>query len=89
MSYSEVTQFMPRAMISADKSSCTSVVWLTVLVHSNAVPASEVYCSGDAFPFGGAEAGRIYFDAQDRLVGAKYSSSGGGGWTPRWGVRYE
>src|SRR6185436_12515683 len=46
MSYSDVTQFMPRAMITADKRAATSVVWRTVLVRSNAVPASEVYCAG-------------------------------------------
>jgi hypothetical protein len=89
MSYTEITQFMPRAMISADKRACTSVVWLTVLVSSNVVPASEVSCSGDAFPLGGMEVGRIYFDQQDKLVGAYYNSSGGGGWTPRWGVRHQ
>src|SRR5687768_14525291 len=58
MSYSEVTQLMPRAMITADKQTATSVVWQTVLVRSNATPSSEIICSGDAFPLGGIEAGR-------------------------------
>src|SRR5688500_3580146 len=62
MSYSEVTQLMPRAMITADKQTATSVVWQTVLVRSNVAPSSEIICSGDAFPLGGIEAGRIYFD---------------------------
>jgi hypothetical protein len=89
MSYLEVMQFMPRAMCAGDKQSCTSVVWQTVLVRSNALPAYEVYCSGPLMPLPGIEAGRIYFDAQDRLVGANYGSSGAGGWKPRWGVRHE
>jgi len=89
MSYSEITQFMPSAMVTADKRSSTSVVWQTVLVRSNALPASEVYCAGPLSPVPGIEMGIIYFDAQDRLIGARYSSSGVGGWTPRWGVRYE
>ena len=89
MRYSEVMQLMPRAMITADKLSCTSVVWRTVLIRSNASPATEVYCAGPLSPLPGIEVGIIYFDAQDRLIGAYYNSSGAGGWTPRWGTRHE
>jgi hypothetical protein len=91
MTYEEVTQLIPSGMIYNGKQSCRSVVWRTVLVRSNALPAFEIYCSGPAKPLLGVEAGRIYFDQQDRLIGAWYSSSGVGPgiWKPRWGVRYE
>jgi hypothetical protein len=91
MTYAEVIQLIPPGMIHSDKQSCTSVVWQTVLARSNALPASEVYCYGPVEPLPGIEAGWIYFDQEDRLIGAWYSSSGVGPgiWKPHWGVRYE
>jgi hypothetical protein len=91
MTYAEVTQLIPPGMIHSGKQSCTSVVWQTVLVRSNALPAFELYCSGPVQPLLGIEAGRIYFDEQERLIGANYGSSGVGPgiWKPGWGVRYE
>ncbi len=87
MTYSEVTNLLPQTMYTT-RYACTSAVWQTVLVRSNAIPASELPCQGNSYPLlGGAEVGTVYFDDHDRLVGANYSSSGGGGWSPRWGVR--
>src|ERR1043166_5802384 len=70
MTYAEVTQLIPPRMIHSSKQSCTSVVWHTVLVRSNALPAFEVYCSGPVEPLPGIEAGCIYFDQQEGLIGA-------------------
>lgn len=36
---------------------------------------------------GSAEYGELYFDTSNRLVGLRYSSSGGP-WSPSWGIEY-
>lgn len=85
MTHEEVARLIPKAMVREAKRPCTFLTSGIYLINSNALVSSELTCSELFFPINSATHGTVYFDRRDRVVGVRYSSSGGH-WKPKWGV---
>jgi hypothetical protein len=88
MTYAEVARIIPKRMVRDGKRPCSVLTSGIYLVDSNALVASEMTCSEMFFPLNSATYGMVYFDRQDKVVGIRYSSSGGH-WKPKWGVKVD
>lgn len=88
MSYDEVLKLLPQEMKVSTQPRSSAFPLGAVVAQRGAIPSSELQCVSLYSPFNVAAFGSVYFDAQAKVVGLYYSSSGGQ-WKPSWGVAVE
>lgn len=85
MSYAEVLKMLPQEMKVSLQPKSSALPLGAVVAYRGAIPSSELQCVSLYSPFNVDAFGYIYFDAQAKVVGLYYTSSGGP-WEPSWGA---